>query len=258
MYSVEPIPAFDDNYIWCLHKQQHCLLVDPGDGNAAKAYLDANNLQLEAILITHWHPDHTGGIQQLQQDNVRVYAPQSAHIPLADIRVQDGEFIHALGLQFEVIGTPGHTLDHVIYHQAEQACLFVGDTLFMAGCGRLFEGNAEQMLAAMDKISHLANHTNIYPAHEYSLSNLDFALHIDPNNPALLLKKSEVQALRQQGKPSLPVQLEQELRYNPFLRCREHAIIQAAEAFQSSSGILPPITDTASVFAAIRAQKDQF
>lgn len=258
MYSVIPIPAFDDNYIWCLKNHQKCLLVDPGDAKAAKAYLDKNELHLDAILITHWHPDHTGGIKKLKRDGVTVYAPANKQIPLVDIEVHDGEKITVLGLEFSAIATPGHTLDHIIYYQAEEACLFVGDTLFMAGCGRLFEGSAEQMLSAMDKISRLPKRTNIYPAHEYSLANLDFACHVDPGNKALALKKAEVKTLRQQGNPSLPTQLSEELNYNPFLRCREATIIKAAEQFQAKAKNLAPPTDAVSVFAAIRACKDQF
>jgi hydroxyacylglutathione hydrolase len=226
MLEVFPIPAFTDNYIWAMvnTEQRTCAIVDPGSAEPVQAFLAQHHYQLSSILITHHHHDHTGGVQALvASHNVPVYGPCNPAIPNVTRVLSENEQIHldGLALNFSVLAVPGHTLDHIAYYGANM--LFCGDTLFSAGCGRLFEGTAEQMFASLQKINALPDNTLIYCAHEYTEDNLRFALTVQPANKILQKRLNEVKRLRQQHKPSVPVCLADEKRYNLFLQCRSVA-----------------------------------
>lgn len=243
MNNIIPLRAFQDNYIWALHSPDHCTLtvVDPGDPDPVLSYLNNNNLTLSSILITHHHHDHTGGVSTLCErfPHVKVYGPSP--------KVKEGDVI----LSFTIMEIPGHTLDHVAYYNND--LIFCGDTLFSCGCGRLFEGTAEQLYASLQKINQLAGHTLVYCAHEYTLANLKFAEHVDPQNLAIKQRIKEISAIRAKGEPSLPVTLDIERATNPFLRCHTSAIQEAVEKHFKTSFKSP-----VAVFAALRRWKDHF
>ncbi|ARN75855.1 hydroxyacylglutathione hydrolase [Oceanicoccus sagamiensis] len=259
MILVKPIPAFDDNYIWCLYDDvsHQAAVVDPGDAKVVIAALEAMNLELAALLITHHHFDHTGGINTLLAlGDIPVYGPHSENIPQITQRLSHGETLSLLGLEFTTLEIPGHTLDHIALY-SEQAeggpILFCGDTLFAGGCGRVFEGNPGMMLASLNKLAALPANTRVYCAHEYTLANLAFAKAVEPGNPALLARITSDSQLRQQNRPTLPSTVAMELATNPFLRCDQPEV--AASAAQQSE---QACTDTTAVFAAIRGWKDNF
>lgn len=220
MVLIEPIPAFNDNYIWLAHLHGQAFVVDPGDATPVVTALEERSLQLQAILITHHHHDHIGGIPELvsRYPGVRVYAPSNPQIENCTDVVRDQDIIslEMMSLPFRVLSIPGHTLDHIAYYA--QGMLFCGDTLFSAGCGRLFEGTAEQMYHSLQKLKALPDTTDVYCAHEYTQSNIDFALSVDSGNEALKDYNELVKQLRQDGKPSLPSNMAQEKMVNPFLR----------------------------------------
>ena len=265
--QVWPIPAFDDNYIWCIHDGLSALVVDPGDALQVLSYLREKSLLLTGILITHHHADHTGGILQLLSAfgdlNIPVYGPASENIPGRTIPLLEGGAIDiaAPKISFEVLEVPGHTLGHIAYFAPltypndliDRPMLFCGDTLFASGCGRLFEGTPTQMHQSLQKFSKLPAETLVYCTHEYTLSNIRFALEVEPNNPDLLVWSKEAEALRFIGKPTVPTSIAQELRVNPFMRCDENSVRQAAE--KASGQALKP---GAHVLAVIRAWKDRF
>ena len=253
MFQITPIPAFEDNYIWtlCQPQNKRCLIVDPGESAKVLEFLTAHQLQLDTILITHHHADHTGGIIALKQHypNVNVIGPatEQHRIPGLTQTVSDGDRIDlaAFDLAFEVIAVPGHTLGHIAYYSAP--VLFCGDTLFSAGCGRLFEGTPEQMWHSLCKLSALADDTQIYCTHEYTISNLKFALSAEPTNAALVEYAGQCARLRKKNAPTLPSILKTEKLVNPFLRCDNKALQQRWQQ-DSSLGL----------FTALRAAKDQF
>jgi len=225
--EITPLPAFSDNYLWLIHAGKHALIVDPGDAEVVESGLEAKNLQLDGILLTHHHADHTGGAAALQRHwQCPVFAPDHDHpayAALNAIRVKAGEHIELPQFQTlncEVFGLPGHTLDHIAYYLNHQH-LFSGDVLFGAGCGRLFEGTPAQMFASMQKIATLPPDTLIYPAHEYTAHNIAFAQTIDPDNVELQRRAHETSSLRSQNIPTLPTTLSLELATNPFLRCEQ-------------------------------------
>ena len=245
MLHLESIAILSDNYVWALHDQRSCIVVDPGTAAPILAWLAKRRLQLVGILITHHHPDHCGGLADLPE--VTTYGP--AH-PALSARVQpvtDGETLAfpELALEVKVIATPGHTLTHLCFHTRD--ILFCGDTLFSCGCGRLFEGTPAQMLASLEQLAALPDATRVCPAHEYTLANLAFARDLEPEHAALLEWENEARALRRQGLPTLPVYLGDEKRRNPFLRCHE----QGLQATLSCA-------DTLSAFTHLRAQKDAY
>jgi len=214
------LPAFKDNYIWCLRQEQAALVVDPGDAKVVQSYLQQHQLELEVILITHHHWDHTDGIAELKAlyPNAVVYGPaaEAEKIGQLDRRLTDGDGISWYGQQFDIIAVPGHTLGHIAYYCAPW--LFCGDTVFNAGCGRLFEGSPEQMWQSLNRLMSLPPETEFYPTHEYTMSNLSFARWADPNNAALPLYIQQCQQLRANGLPTLPTTLAQQHQVNPYFR----------------------------------------
>lgn len=251
MFKVSFIPAFKDNYIWLLTRGQRAAVVDPGDAAPVLARLEAEGLSLESILITHHHADHQGGVAALvERWQPTVFAPAGESITGANRALLGGETIDVLGENVSVMAVPGHTLGHLAY--LAPGALFCGDTLFGAGCGRLFEGTPTQMAGSLASIAALPGETQIYCAHEYTEMNLRFARAVEPDNPALLARVEKVAALRVNGVPSVPSTLAEERATNPFLRCAEPAVIEAA--LQHGAADTSPI----SVFAAIRGWRNSF
>ncbi|TQV86761.1 hydroxyacylglutathione hydrolase [Aliikangiella coralliicola] len=258
--AITPIPAFNDNYLWLLDNGVDAIVVDPGDAAPVDAYLKSNNLNLAAILITHHHGDHIGGVPRLKQMyGCRTYGPSNDSVNGLDYRLDQGDSItiEELGLSFQVIDVPGHTRGHIAYFMPESSLctngLFCGDTLFSGGCGRLFEGTPQQMWQSMQKILSLPENTKIYPAHEYTLSNLKFASEVEPQNQHLTHYIEKVKALRELNQPSLPSELSVEKQVNPFLRIREPSVISSAMHRVSRDTLSEP-----EVFAVIRQWKDSF
>lgn len=260
MITVTPVPAFADNYLWLLERDDRALVVDPGDGRAVGAALAQRGLRLEGILVTHHHPDHIGGIGTLLAEAaVPVYGPraEAARIPTLTHPLDDGDVIEALGLRIEVLAVPGHTLGHLAYVTevgaglGTQTLLFCGDTLFAGGCGRLFEGTPAQMQASLSRLAALPADTLVYCAHEYTLSNLDFALAVEPHNDALAAEFARVEALRAEGRYSVPTTIARERRFNPFLRAAEPALLAAASAHAGAD-----LREPVEVFAELRRWKD--
>lgn len=251
MFEVSFIPAFKDNYIWLLTEGRRAFVVDPGDAIPVIARLEAEGLDLEGILITHHHADHQGGIAELAARwQPKVYAPASESITGRTHPLQGGDRIEVLGQELAVLAVPGHTLGHLAYYLP--GLLFCGDTLFGAGCGRLFEGTPEQMADSLGRLAALPDDTLVYCAHEYTEINLAFALAVEPDNPALHARCARVAALRAGGRPSLPSTLGEEKATNPFLRSREPAVIEAALAHAAVD------RSPTAVFAAIRGWRNVF
>ncbi|MDG2174877.1 MAG: hydroxyacylglutathione hydrolase [Gammaproteobacteria bacterium] len=259
MLEVTPIKAFNDNYLWLFRQPESrdCGIVDPGDAEPVLRHLQDNGLNLAVILITHHHADHTGGIQRLIQDyDVPVYGPASANIPAVTHTLSEGDSIEVLGESFRVYEIPGHTLDHIAYYAdstEDEPVLFCGDTLFAAGCGRVFEGTHSMMHASLQKLAELAPASKVYCAHEYTLANLAFAKAVSPDNATLADRIRREQTKRDQDIPTVPTSIGVELSTNPFLRCSEEEIVAAA-----SRQIGRMIKEPVEVFAAIRGWKDTF
>ncbi|MFP4208788.1 MAG: hydroxyacylglutathione hydrolase [Wenzhouxiangella sp.] len=252
--QIEAIPAFDTNYIWALHDRKRCAIVDPGSAAEVLEFLDRRGLSLSALLLTHHHGDHTGGVDELLAlHRVPVWGPRDSRMPQVDHPLAEGDHakIPELGLTFGVLETPGHTRSHIVFH--DQARLLAGDTLFSAGCGRLFEGSPEQMQRSLDKLAALPDDTEVYCAHEYTRANCRFALAVEPDNADLQAWAGEVEQRHARGQITLPVRLGLERAINPFLRTRQPAVIEAANRYQPGTGDEP-----AAVFAAIRRWKDHF
>lgn len=250
------LPAFTDNYIWMLHDGRKAVVVDPGDAQPVWDALASHGLQLSAILVTHHHPDHVGGVDALRDaTGAPVYGPARERIPEPLTRLNGGDTCNALGLHLDVIDVPGHTAGHIAYYCADYEgapLLFCGDTLFSGGCGRLFEGTAEQMHASLARLAALPGETRVCCAHEYTLSNLKFARAVEPGNAALARYQAECESLRTAGRATLPSRVAVEREVNPFLRCEVPAVVEAARA-QGATG-----TAGADVLAALRRWKNEF
>lgn len=258
--TIHPIPAFSDNYIWAVSESgsRNVCVVDPGDARPVIAYLEANGLTLSTILITHHHPDHTGGIQELSSRYAcRVIGPGTSGIKGIHEIVAEANYVSVFGQTFYVIGVPGHTLDHIAYYCADNdqpsPILFCGDTLFAAGCGRLFEGTPAMMHESLGKLSSLPATTRVYCTHEYTLANLKFALAADANNRSLIERIEREEAKREAKLPTLPSSIGSELATNPFLRCNE---VGLRESSKNRLGREP--SNEVEVFSTLRAWKDSF
>jgi hydroxyacylglutathione hydrolase len=253
MFQIIPVPAFEDNYIWALCQPEHnyCVIVDPGDASAVKRFLQQEKKQLHTILLTHHHADHIGGVDELRRQfpHSAVIGPASEQHRIAGMTqtVSAGDSVSLLqfNLNLDVIELPGHTLGHIAFYSAP--VLFCGDTLFSAGCGRLFEGTPAQMWQSLQKLLALPDETQIYCTHEYTLANIRFALQAEPDNAALIDYASRCTYLRQNNLPTLPSTLRVEKKINPFLRCNNKALQQR---WQKHSAL--------ELFTALRAAKDQF
>jgi hydroxyacylglutathione hydrolase len=251
--EIHPIPAFEDNYIWALRHAGHVALVDPGEAAPALDHLARSGDRLCAILVTHRHGDHIGGIADIvARHPVHVYGParEAAEVVTRPLSNGDRVTLPELGAEFEVMEVPGHTLGHIVYYRP--GMLFCGDTLFGAGCGRVFEGTLEQMHASLAMLASLPLETQIYCAHEYTQSCLRFARRIEPGNPAIAARIEQVDHLRENGQPSVPSTLAEELDTNPFLRWDAAEVIAAAEKWLGHR----PASD-AETFGAIRIWRDQ-
>lgn len=257
--NIIRIPAFYDNYLWLFHRHgdERAYVVDPGDATPIEAALSEHGLTLAGILITHHHGDHTGGIDQLLEGrNVPVYGPGAGSVPQVSHPVADGETLRLEnGVDFQVLAVPGHTLDHLAYFcdTEDQAFLFCGDTLFAGGCGRLFEGSAEQMYQSLSRLRQLPGETLVYCAHEYTLSNLEFAAAVDGSNKDLQDRILVEQDKRSKNLATVPSTIAVEKSTNPFLRWDDPAVKGAAEAHVNR-----PLGAEHEVLAAIRAWKDNF
>lgn len=252
MLNIQPIKAFSDNYLW-LFKQKgssEACIVDPGDAAPVIKHLEDNQLSLSAILITHHHADHIGGVNELLSHfDVPVYGPESSTIPMVSEALDDGDKIEAANTTFEVMTIPGHTMDHIAYYSEEEDILFCGDTLFAGGCGRIFEGTPVMMYNSLQRLAGLKPETQVYCAHEYTLGNLAFAESVSPNDQELLERIQIEKEKRKKGQPTIPTSIQLELSTNPFLRCSD-------ESFSKHLG--EKSRQAVDVFTTLREMKDNF
>ena len=254
--NVLAVPAFNDNYLWLAHDGRHAIAVDPGDAAPIISALAVHGLTLCAILLTHRHADHVGGVTELLQHwQVPVYGPRHDDIVCITHPVDDGDrvLVPQLALELAVIGVPGHTRGHIAYHAAKPGWLFCGDTLFGAGCGRIFEGTPAQMAASLAKLAALPDATQVYCAHEYTLANLRFAYAVEPGNAVLKERIAADTAKRDAGLPTIPSTIALEKATNPFLRYEEKEILESLRRAHR----LPEETPLAA-FAALREWKNVF
>lgn len=259
MLTLHPVPAFSDNYIWCLHDNQNAYVVDPGQADPVRDYLNDRSLQLKGILITHHHWDHVSGILALTEDypGIPVWGPKAEDIPGCTHPLGAGDCIELdWGISLLVLEVPGHTLGHIAYYGAETPkgpLLFCGDTLFSSGCGRLFEGTPEQMHHSLQALAALPAETLVCCTHEYTTANLAFAQAVEPENRAVADRVKSVAKLRDQNLPSLPSTIGLELQVNPFLRVQEESVLRA---LHSKCGERP--ANEVASFATLRQWKDNF
>ena len=255
--TLHPLPAFDDNYIWLLHEGARALVVDPGEPEVVLNWLVQHNVALDTILITHHHADHTGGVSALREaTGARVIGPAFESMPEPLDRVSGGESVTALGLQFQVIDVPGHTAGHIAFFAPDAPggpLLFCGDTLFSAGCGRLFEGTPAQMHESLSQLAALPGDTRVCCAHEYTLSNIKFAQAVEPDNSVLAAHAAHCMALRAGNLPTLPSSIALERQINPFLRTEEASVAQAARTRHPGLA-----DDPVAVLATLREWKNGF
>jgi hydroxyacylglutathione hydrolase len=259
MIQIDALPAFTDNYIWLLQDaaSKRCAVVDPGDAQPVLAWLQAHpDWALSDILVTHHHMDHVGGVEQLKNaTGARVLGPASETIPARDVALVDNDQINVLGLDFVVHAVPGHTLGHIAFYHADPHAplLFCGDTLFAAGCGRLFEGTPEQMHHSLSRLAALPDSTLIYCTHEYTLSNLRFAQAVEPGNIDIAQRFIQVSQWRSEDRISLPSNLALERLTNPFIRTHETSVKEKADERTGTDNQSP-----SAIFASLRAWKDKF
>jgi hydroxyacylglutathione hydrolase len=254
--QVTAIPAFADNYLWLIHDHQHAAVVDPGDAAPVEAALASLNLKLDAILLTHHHGDHAGGVPDLlARRQVPVYGPARERITGLSHPLSEGDSValHALGLTLSVLDVPGHTAGHIAYVAAEPRWLFCGDTLFAGGCGRLFEGTPSQMAASLSKLAALPDDMKVYCAHEYTVSNLRFAIAAEPDNADLIARLEHEQQKRARGEATVPSNIGIEKLTNPFLRNTEPGVLQTLHAEGRLIG-----DDPIDAFAALREWKNSY
>lgn len=250
--QIEAIQAFTDNYIWAVHDGRNCVIVDPGEASGTLDFLDRRELHLCGLLLTHHHQDHIGGVDEiLARHPAPAWGPRDARMPDAmnTVAEDDTARIDELDLEFCIVETPGHTSSHIAFYGHN--LLFCGDTLFSAGCGRLFEGTPEQMQASLDKLAKLPDSTRVYCAHEYTEANCAFARRVEPGNPALAERCEQVSKLRRDDRITLPSTIGDEKAFNPFMRTREPAVAEAAERREPGQAESP-----AAVFGVIRRWKD--
>ena len=255
MINIEPIKAFDDNYIWLMTTNEGSIVIDPGESINLLKTIEQKNINLDAILITHHHYDHTGGIEELlmKYPNLKVYGPNN-NVDLIKSRLGDGELLNVIGIDFEIIEIPGHTLDHIAYYANinNSPVLFCGDTLFAGGCGRVFEGTFDQMYESLMKLKKLPKNTRIYCGHEYTINNLKFAKAVEPDNIDLIIRYDEALDLRKNNIPTLPSTISIELKTNPFLRADENNV-QKIISNKFKTGF-----SEKEIFSALRQWKDNF
>ena len=219
MINIKPLKAYTDNYIWLLESNEEVSVVDQGDAKPVLDYLSQTNKNLKDILITHHHFDHTAGVPELKYIiSGSIYGPQNSY-KLIKEEVTQGDTLTSLGIKFETIEVPGHTLDHIAFYNEENNILFCGDTLFAGGCGRVFEGTFDQMFESLNKLKQLPDSTQIYCGHEYTKSNLLFSIKVEPENNDLIIRNTEIDNLVMTNGSSLPSSIELEKKTNPFLRC---------------------------------------
>ncbi|MEP6391102.1 MAG: hydroxyacylglutathione hydrolase [Halioglobus sp.] len=264
MLTIQPVPAFTDNYIWLLQDpdSREAFVVDPGDAAPVEERLQELGLTLAGILITHHHFDHVGGLNALKEHHqCTVYGPHNPAISGIDNVVSAGESITVLGREFDILEVPGHTLDHIAYFSAggvdgaetNPPLLFCGDTLFAGGCGRVFEGTFPMMLASLESLAQLPGSTEVYCAHEYTLANLAFAQAVEPDNPDLASRVTLAKQTRQQNRPTVPSTIALEQATNPFLRAHSE---QLREALRQQGRLEEETAE--GVFATVRGWKDNF
>lgn len=252
--KVLPISAFYDNYIWVIIDEDNktAFCIDPGEAAPVLAFIKQEALKLEAILLTHHHNDHIGGVTELTKINpeIAVYGPRDQRIPQVNRPIQDGDIVSLPPCQFHVLGTPGHTTTHISFYEPRYGWLFCGDTLFSAGCGRIFDGSAEALHRSLKRLSDLPNNTQVFCAHEYTRQNLRFAATIEPDNP--VINDYATQLMKTKNKCSLPSNIALEKQINPFFRTDTQGI----QAYAKLKGCKQ--TDSLSIFKQIRADKDNF
>lgn len=257
MLEVNPVRAFADNYIWLVRgmaDRSRVVAVDPGDAQPVRRFLQDAGLTLAAVLVTHHHRDHAGGVQELVEAfDVPVFGPARETIPGHPQALEEGDEVNleAIGLRFRVLDIPGHTAGHIAF--VGHGVVFCGDTLFSGGCGRLFEGTPAQMVESLSRLANLPGDTRVYCGHEYTLNNLRFARAADPGNPATAAYEEDCRQKRAREEPTLPSTIAQEREINPFLRCDSDTVRQAAETYAGRR--LMTATD---VFTVLRQWKDQF
>jgi len=258
MITIIPIPAFADNYIWTLREGSNAVVVDPGDAKPVQAWLDREGVALTAILATHHHNDHVGGVPALvARYAVPVFGPAHESIPNRTRGLREGDEVDVPGLplRMRVMDIPGHTAGHIAFFGdvGGVPSVFCGDTLFAAGCGRVFEGTADEMWASLSALAALPPETRVYCGHEYTLANIRFALAVEPDNSALWDRQAREQEKRDRGEPTLPSTIGLERLTNPFLRAPVPAVRQAAGAHAGAA-----LSSDVDSFAALRAWKNAF